>query len=243
MVDRETNGPLCCQVCGYFARRVVALDVRPLRVYAGPFPAFEVDPKVFGPAVPVLEQGVTLSAGLGRPGFHRRRLLFCGCRCFSGLALARQTFLNLRAALAEAFELFAADVAQLEHAVSFVADVVALLCQLGRKLGAIHRPEVLGHFDDFVVLQCPPLAVAALRHVQNNGVGVQLGVFLSARFMAELGDNQIAGVLHHRYSVLLFAGLSPLLGQLDSLGHGLVVGLDNRGIAAYQRLERHAFRR
>ena len=72
--------------------------------------------------------------------------------------------------------------------------------------------------EDLVVLERAPFAVAPLRQVHDDGVGVELGVALAAGLVPELRNDQVARTFDPGLAVDLAPGERPVLGRRDGGG-------------------------
>ena len=92
-------------------------------------------------------------------------------------------------------------------------------------------------------LQCASGAIAALGHIEDDGMGMELrsGVAIDRprRVMLELGGNELAGGLGGIVAADPRLSVSLQLRERDS--HGFPVGLANAVIAADQCGERDRF--
>jgi len=113
-------------------------------------------------------------------------------------------------------------------------------------VNGVRHPQQL---EDLFVGQRYPLTISPLRQVHEQRVDVQMRVRRSVfrgsgRFVAKLGDDEIARMLHPRLAVLFPAAHGQVLldiGQRRS--HGIIIGLDQALVAPDQGLQRDAFGR
>ena len=146
--------------------------------------------------------------------------------------VAQRVFDHL-AALAECLDLRAVDVRQLEAPVLVrEPDLIPKQLQLAGETGAVRGADQLGMLEQFFIGEGPPLPVAALRHVHDDHVRMQLRVLGAREFVLEGRGYQIAGPLAMAPAPYLLARIDVSFHQCDRGAHRLVVRFDNGLIAA-----------
>ncbi len=129
-------------------------------------------------------------------------------------------------ALAEVFNLLPRDADQFEIPVLVgCRDGIAALLQPARERGRVDCPDHLLLHVQLVIGERSPFAIGALGRVHDQGVGMRIGVEISARVVSKEGGYYIAGRLDQRLAIDRFAGLRHIrLDVLERLLDGFLVG-------------------
>ena len=154
--------------------------------------------------------------------------------------------LDLRAPRRERLDHVAGDARDLETPVRVrFLDPVAEVLQPLRELRPVDRADRHLALEQPVVDHRPPLAVAALDHVGDHAVRVELGVEVARGVVAEgCGHHLLPAHADHRLRRrILHSRLDRvLLDPRERLPHRLVVRLDDAPVAAHHRQERDRLR-
>ena len=170
-----------------------------------------LDPHVFRTRKPFLTKWATIHLFFRLAGVQGGRLFFLGGRCLTVLAPLGQSLLNLPASLAEVLKLFLGKALYLEAPISVCAlDFIPQRRQLPRQLGAVVGACILDVAKQLLIGKRAPLTIRTFGEVENNRMGMGLRVKFPAGIVAELGNNQVAGI---------FAGRNPINSSPRLSGH------------------------
>ena len=191
---------------------------------------------------PALAQRILVDVALVRAGHQRRTLGEARVGTRGPETPRRHRRLDLGAPGRERLDDLARYARDLEPPVGVgLLDTVAEFRQLPRQLGAVHHAdELLAPVERFVG-HGAPLAVPALDHVGEHGMGMELRVEVARGLVSEGGDDRllVAGADHAPRLRVLHAGLDDVpFDPSEGALHRFVVSGDDAAIAADQGGER-----